>query len=180
MVCSVWDVIETGPVKQLAAQWEIPVEDSRTSSSSFTNHLLSMIPRHDSSDAWSDEECCLYRDAAIALGRAFSYTDELGAKFSTWDALRIWPMLISLEYMRLLKKGHPGALILLAHYCVLLKNVESHWYFEWRTTMMMSAILRHLEPKWLVCIKWPLKMIRAATAEQQNEELDEIIRALGV
>jgi hypothetical protein len=159
MVCSFWDQIEAGPVKELASQWEVPVEISEEGKQPLTDYLLSVIPSQDSPDAWSDEICRLYSETTVELGQAFSCTRSLGEKFTTWDALRIWPMLISVEFLQLLSAWHPGALILLAHYCILLKKVEVHWYFEGRATKLLSTILKRLDMRWHYFIKWPLEDI---------------------
>ena len=159
MICSVWDRIESGPVKELASQWEVPVEVLEEGKQSLTDYLLSVIPSQSSPDAWSQEVCRLYSDTAVELGRAFSCTRALGEKFTTWDALRIWPMLISVGYMNLLSSCHPGALILLAHYCILLQKVESHWYFEGRATNLLSTIVHRLDTRWHCYIQWPLEEI---------------------
>lgn len=159
MVCSVWDQIENGPVKELASQWEVPVEISEEGKLPLTDHLLSVIPSEDSQYAWSEEARRLYTDAAVELGRAFMCTRTLGEKLTTWDALRLWPMKISVDYMNLLNQWHPGALILLAHYCILLQKLDTHWYFEGRATKLLSTILKRLDTRWHCFIEWPLEEI---------------------
>jgi hypothetical protein len=159
MVCSVWDRIESGPMKDLASQWEVPVEISEEDKQPLTDYLLSVIPSQSSTDAWPEDVCRLYSDTAVELGQAFSCTRALDEKFTTWDALRLWPMLISIEYMNLLGNWHSGALILLAHYCILLQKVERHWYFEGRSTKLLSTIVKHLDVRWHCCVRWPLEEI---------------------
>ena len=126
MYCDVWDRLETGPVKALAAAWDQPEPESQGQEDALVTHLLSVIPQSSSREAWSDEVRESYRTATIELGLAFSLTQDLGALFTTWDALRVWPMRISDDFINLLSSWHPGALILLAHYCILLKRVEMH------------------------------------------------------
>lgn len=157
LLCNVWDCIEAGPVKALALAWEIPIAAPKSKTDLVVN-LLSAIPEPSSADAWPDEECKIYHDAAVELGKAFVST-PLTEEFTTWDALRIWPMYASVEFCTLLKSWHPGALILLAHYCILLQRVESHWYFDGRATRLLSTILRHLDVRWHQYIEWPLQEI---------------------
>jgi hypothetical protein len=157
MVCTVWDQIVAGPIKDLAEQWEVPVEVLEDGQTPLERYLLSVIPPQSAEDAWPEEVCRVYSETAIALGRAFSCTRALGGKLTTWDALRIWPMLISVEFIELLREWHPGALILLAHYCILLKKVESHWYFEGRATKLLSTIVHRMDLRWHCYIRWPLE-----------------------
>lgn len=157
LLCNVWDRIESGPVRPLASAWEIP-KAMRASEPEFMMKLLSVIPEQTSPDAWTVEECQIYRDAAAVLGRAFACTHPSEA-FTTWDALRVWPMYSSVEFFELLQRWHPGALILLAHYCILLERVEWHWYFEGRATRLISTIIPRLDTRWHCYIQWPLEEI---------------------
>lgn len=159
MVCSVWDQIESGPVKELDSQWEIPVEISEEGKLPLTDYFLSVIPSQKSQHAWPPEVCRLYSDTAVELGRAFACTRMMGEKLTTWDALRIWPILISVEFMKLLGNWHPGALILLAHYCILLKKMEAHWYFAGRAAKLPPTIVHRLDLRWHCYIKWPLEEV---------------------
>ena len=159
MLCNVWNLLETGPVKALALMWEVPIEISGDYKPSLVSDLLCAIPSASSEIAWPEEVCKIYRDAAVELGWAFAYTNALGDGFTTWDALRIWPMRISVDYMNLLGTWHPSALILLAHYCILLRKVERHWYFEGRASGLFSTIFHRLDTRWHEYIERPLEEI---------------------
>lgn len=157
LLCKVWDSIENGPVKALASAWEIPSAEPKAKTTLVT-HLLSAVPDRTSPDSWSSEVCKIYLDAALELEKAFASTPA-SEYYTTWDALRIWPMYASVQFFALLKTWHPGALILLAHYCILLQRVESNWYFEGRASRLLLTILNHLDAKWHQYIKWPLQEI---------------------
>lgn len=156
LLCHVWDDLEAGPVKALVSAWDIPelVED-REKTAPLVERLLSYIPSKEWDDAWSEDEMKIYRETATSLARAF-VSEAHGISFSTWDALRIWPMCISKEYLELVRNQHPGALILLAHYCVLLKGVEGNWYFDGRATRLMKSIVSCLDRKWMDALGWPM------------------------
>ena len=160
MLCEVWNRLEDGPVKGLAQAWEEPMavmeKEATTQSHPLLYHLLSAIPDPTSLDAWSEETCQTYRNAAIELARAFSFTCFLGKDFTTWHALRVWPMRISIGYLNLLSCWHPGALLLLAHYCVILQKLEDNWYFQGRATSLLNTVLACLDEKWHGFIKWRL------------------------
>ncbi|KAG0649822.1 Orsellinic acid biosynthesis cluster [Hyphodiscus hymeniophilus] len=168
MICFFWDQIKSGPVRDLANQWDVPIV-TENCDLPLVDYFLSAIPPCDSQYAWSEEECRLYTDAAVELGEAFAYAQTLGEKLTTWDALRIWPLLISVEFMDVLHGWHPGALILLAHYCVLLKTVECHWYFEGRATKLLSTILKRIDARWLCFIRGPLKDVGTCASDVLGE-----------
>ncbi|KAE8448284.1 hypothetical protein EG329_009715 [Mollisiaceae sp. DMI_Dod_QoI] len=158
LLCHVWGDLEAGPVKALASAWDIPELELDGGRTPFVEDLLSHIPLSKTEDAWSEDENKVYTDTAILLGRAFT-NRALDIAFTTWDALRIWPMCISKEYMEMLRNQHPGALILLAHYCVLLKNIEGNWYFDGRATGLLRSVLGCLDQKWMKAVKWPIEKI---------------------
>jgi len=111
-------------------------------------HLLRVIPAQASLNAWSLETTLVYRSAAQELSHGFSRAEALGKFFTTWHALSLWPMKVSQEYMTLLKARHPGALVLMAHYCYLLQKLDGCWYFEGKAKRMLSVIVDCLEERW--------------------------------
>jgi hypothetical protein len=158
LLCTVWEHLESSPVAPLAEMWDIPLLIPSAPTPLLT-HLLS-IPASSSSfpPPWKPHELQLYEQAAHDLASAFASAQVTG-EFTTWDALRVWPMQLSVPFIALINEGHPGALILLAHYCILLKKIEGHWYFEGRATRLLRSILRNLGREWWDFIKWPLEEI---------------------
>lgn len=154
LVCEYWNHIETGPLAQLASSWESPalgIDEVQGKSRTMERLLspLTQVGREPEDEAWPDHICDLYRDAATQLGEAFAASQVLSSdNFTTWDAIRVWPMHVSAAYMKLLAQGHPAALILLAYYCLLLNRLESHWYFEGKAAKLLNNILSRLECKW--------------------------------
>ncbi|KAF4613380.1 hypothetical protein G7Y89_g15505 [Cudoniella acicularis] len=159
MLCTVWDPLEKGLVRHLTFMWELPINIPQDCTTPLLDHFLSVIPPADSEDFWSEDVIQTYRSAAVELDRAFACTRALGTSFTTWDLLRIWPLRISVEYMDLLARRQAGALVLLAHYCVILKNLEFNWYFEGRATRLLSNIVLCLDQKWHGYIAWPLEEV---------------------
>ncbi|GKZ34093.1 hypothetical protein AbraIFM66950_004231 [Aspergillus brasiliensis] len=168
MLCEVWEQLKEGPVRALSEAWDFDLSDDPDLS--YMDRLLSVIPNglaamHGTGDnsetslVWSEAVTAIYRQAAIALSRSFAYVRTHDGLLTTWDILRIWPMEVSLEYMTLLHQRHPGALILLAYYCILLKQMEGHWYFEGRAAMLLRAIQGHLKPEWHYFIQEPLQTV---------------------
>jgi hypothetical protein len=158
MLCSVWETILSGPVQNLANSWDIPIlvlEDYRTP---LIGHLLSAIPPQDSHYAWSLEECHIYHEATTELGLAFG-ASVVGELCTTWDVLRLWPLRVSTDYFRLLNSHHPGALILLAHYCLLIRKLDAKWYLKGRAKRLLSAITKFLDSRWQCYIRVPLSDI---------------------
>nr|XP_035341511.1 uncharacterized protein TRUGW13939_02424 [Talaromyces rugulosus]QKX55332.1 hypothetical protein TRUGW13939_02424 [Talaromyces rugulosus] len=146
MLCDVWDKVENGPVSALAATWEdeIVVHDK---SLPYMKHFLALIPGDSS---WSSESISTYRNAATSLAESFAYLDskDMESSITTWNVLGAWPLRIEDAYVDLLHERHPGALVLLAYYCIILKKLEKFWYFEGRAVKLISSIAGVLDERW--------------------------------
>ncbi|KAF2837475.1 hypothetical protein M501DRAFT_937207 [Patellaria atrata CBS 101060] len=162
MVLNVWHLIEAGPVKSLALTWESPLPIPPDATGPLLTTLFSAIPPLESSKAWPEQVVVEYHIAAKALDTAFLAADALSEKFGFWDVLRLWPIGLSEEFMRLLREWHPSTLILLAHFSVLLNRVEimhSPWFILGRARRLLKTVLCKLDRQWYPYIEVPLKDI---------------------
>ena len=159
MLCDVWDAIEAGPLLTLAAVWEVPLRIGNDCHTPLLDNLLSIIPKSTSEDAWPSDIVTIYHHAAERLAESFMHMQVIGQSASVWQVLRIWLLRVSDEFIGLLQNRHPGALILLAHYCILLKTLESNWYFEGQASRLISKIHQHLDPRWHCYIQDPLEKV---------------------
>lgn len=167
MLCNVWASLLQSPINELATMWErSPVIESPDNVDRvLVEHLESIVPAQGVDDVWNDDTRRVYREATVELGVAFSRTRTLGKSFTTWDALSVWPMRISVEYMNLLSAWHPGALVLLAHYCILLRRLEIYWYFDGTATKLLATVLEHLEPKYREYVERAVEQYEKHTRE---------------
>ena len=168
MLCDVWGQIGTGPVRYLAESWEILVGISEFPHQPLLDYFLAIPP-----DNWSEEVRVPYNDSALALARTFSCMNALDEKVTTLDVVRFWPIQNSVEYVKLLSNWHPGALILLAHYCIVLHQAGTRsWYLGGRAASMLSTIARRLDLRWHRYIEWPLSEVGlSASTKRMTDEL---------
>lgn len=154
MFCDVWDLMGTGPVKYLTKSWELLVDQSKVPHQHLLDYFLA-IPND-----WSEEVRRVYNDSAFTLAQSFAGLDVLDERITTLDVVRFWPIKNSVEFVELLEKWHPGALILLAHYCIVLHRVrQKAWYLKGSVESMLSTIARRLDITWHRYIQWPLQEI---------------------
>ncbi|RDW77360.1 hypothetical protein BP6252_05413 [Coleophoma cylindrospora] len=164
MLGPVWMSVATGPMRSLISKaqatlecvtdmmaWEAIEYDPRP--------LLTFIPPFESEFAWSEKVCMTYFKAAIELGKAFSCVEDIGSAISTWDAMHMWPMRLTEDFMILLHEWHPSALILLAHYCVLLQGLKGQWYFKDRAAKMLRVIHERLDDRLRWTLHWPIQQL---------------------
>lgn len=157
MLDSVWDRIESGPVKALAVAFEISL-DLDNVPLPYLNHFLSLIPGDLS---WPEQEVLTYRHAATQLARSFAYLEHERVKsnVNTWVILGVWPVGLETDFIALLSERHPGALILLAYYCVILKHMEECWYFGGRPAKLIVSIANMLDRRWHAYIQEAISLV---------------------
>ncbi|KAH7119326.1 hypothetical protein EDB81DRAFT_915134, partial [Dactylonectria macrodidyma] len=76
-------------------------------------------------------------------------------------AIFLWPMLVPREFVALAEAGHPISLLILAHYCVLIRwAAERSWCFERWATSVSDAISDQIrDSPWAGWLDWPLSLI---------------------
>lgn len=67
----------------------------------------------------------------------------------------IWPMIVSEAYLAALMKREPMALVILAHYGVLLHSINGQWWSKGRGSQLVNAIYQALAPDWQAAVQWP-------------------------
>ncbi len=70
-----------------------------------------------------------------------------------------WPIMIPDSYIALVQSRNPHALVLLAHYCVLLKRVDDRWWIQGKAEHLLGTIRHELGVAWEPWIEWPLQEV---------------------
>jgi hypothetical protein len=122
----------------------------------FAKVKVILRPRTSSSTIDEEElESC--RQALDELRRTAALPYSPCLTVNRVGATYIWPGSVPESYMQLLRKRRPEALIVLAHYCVQLKGVNSCWYFEGVGKNMLRAVDEELTQEWKPWIEWALR-----------------------
>lgn len=66
-----------------------------------------------------------------------------------------WPVLVPTEYMDLVLKRSPEALVILAHYAVVLQAHRADWFIGDGGRYLIDSISRHLGSYWDKWMAWP-------------------------
>ena len=72
----------------------------------------------------------------------------------------VWPIAISEKYLVLLEKQQPGALVLLAHYAILLDRVPNCWWIEGVAAYLVASAALVLGTERRSWIAWPIRAVR--------------------
>ncbi|EDN09335.1 predicted protein [Histoplasma mississippiense (nom. inval.)] len=78
---------------------------------------------------------------------------------SSWENVFRWPILLPEAYLAHLKARKPMALVILAHYCVVLSRLDSCWWSQGWATHLFEAIYRSLGTSWRPLLRWPMQMV---------------------
>ena len=89
------------------------------------------------------------------------------------SAVLSWPVLVPEAYIQLLKKRQPEALVLLAHYCLLLNRIDDFWWMRGMSRHLLQTIHRTIGKEWESWINWPLQDLVLSEFRNQVEK-DEI------
>ena len=117
--------------------------------------------------------CCLSEhDAEVSQAYALAIHDLLST-FIQASMLRnrgeasllasfVWPVNLSPKYLELLTEQQPEALVILAHYCVLIQwcDEDQEWFVAGWARFMLDTIKASLPEDWLPSIAWPDNTIR--------------------
>ena len=73
-----------------------------------------------------------------------------------------WPIVLPESYLVHLKNRKPMAMVILAHYCVILEGLDSYWWSAGWAGHLFEAIYRSLDDNWRPMLQWPMQMIGVA------------------
>lgn len=70
-----------------------------------------------------------------------------------------WPFILPTRVMTDLQREKPLSLVLLAHYCVLLRSLEYFWFAKGWAKPVLTEIVERLEPDLVTWLTWPNKHV---------------------
>lgn len=81
-------------------------------------------------------------------------------KTSEWTTALFWGANISGEYIRLLVAKRPMALLVLAHYCVLLHHAPTRWWMSRWSGLILDVVNQSLDEPWRMYLSWPMRAVQ--------------------
>ena len=107
----------------------------------------------------ADNRSQVSSNALYLLRRCFAMPFLPSKPVSIMRALHIWVVSIPDTYLEALRELRPGALVVLAHWCIMLKLAETNWYLHGSGENIMSTIHGVLNEEWRARIAWPLQVV---------------------
>lgn len=137
---------------------DIPPTKDDQSLQYLAEHLLNSPYIKDSTNVDALEA---YRDAIFRLRQLLSASARTSDPFSRQSMSSVWPATVSDTFIWLLNEHRPPALLIMGHYCLLLKKCEECWYIEHRAYDLFQAVQQSLSEEWLSYLEHPLQVFKA-------------------
>ena len=77
-------------------------------------------------------------------------------------AVFVWPNSIPQAYLGLLADSKPEAMVILAHYSVLLHMLDGEWFMKGWAKHLVTSIAESVDDEWQEWLSWPKEMVGAA------------------
>lgn len=149
----VWPWVESGPLRGLLQPGVINTLDIRLPKPAA--HQLKELAGLCETAEGGEEAVAAYRDAVRALQKCYakiftraSVECEVGTAFT-------WPVEVPDKFIQLLNARAPEALVILAHYCVVLHHLDDYWWMTGWAAHVMGNIYSELNESWREWIQWP-------------------------
>ena len=167
VLVSVWPWIKNGRLSGLLHdhQQEPPKTELPTVLDEQLEHLEHLCGNtfggQEATDAYKSAIASL-RNSFVRMNNRPPYECEISIAF-------LWPVMIPQEFVAKLNAREPEALIILAHYCVILHHLDSYWWMNGWAMHIINNIHHELDNDWRYWIEWPTSVV----------ELDEKILTNG-
>ncbi|EXJ80699.1 hypothetical protein A1O3_06983 [Capronia epimyces CBS 606.96] len=96
-----------------------------------------------------------YRESIMHLQRVFDAQRAFPGNQTRLSIVFSWPVLVSPDYIDLLRHGHAEALVILAHYGVILHRGRDKWLIGDGGQFLIDTIGQRLGPDWQEWLRFP-------------------------
>ena len=107
----------------------------------------------------ADDRSQVISNALYLLRKCFAMLYLPSNPVRTIQALKAWIGSIPDTYLEMLRELRSGALVVLAHWCIMLKRAETNWYLQGTAENIMSIIVGVLDEECRAQIAWPLQVV---------------------
>ena len=154
-----WPWLEDGPFSSLFQHRGPPIDCTLNSDDDHFTALLPLFSLSSSRTAEKEEDLLICRAALQELRREAALPSSPHHTIGTKVAPLIWPIVVSEEYIQLVLSGFPEALVILAYFCVLLRQAESSWHLQHQAERILEAITQRLDMSWTPWLEWPRQRV---------------------
>ncbi|KAL4804979.1 hypothetical protein BDV18DRAFT_161379 [Aspergillus unguis] len=129
----------------------------------FNHPLANLLARIESAKLGPDLTG-IYRQAIESLQVCMNVTDATDGvadarQHEQINGVIAWPVLVGVEFSDALECRRPEALVILAHYAVLLCRLRGSWLFGDSGEFMVRSTRAYLGEEWEEWLRWPMDAI---------------------
>ncbi|CAK7200205.1 hypothetical protein SEUCBS139899_002896 [Sporothrix eucalyptigena] len=142
--------------KVASAAWQATPEHTQLA------HLRTIICKAAAAD--ESEDVNVYERSLLSLERSFCYSYGHGTSIGTASAtsaqtssVYYWLYCMEDEFVDLIVQRRPLALVMFAHFCVLLRLLSACWWMQGWSTHLMQEIWDLLDGDHRQWIRWPIE-----------------------
>jgi hypothetical protein len=158
--CPEWLLLSRG-VSQMPPHWETWIERDCLGPQTMHRRKLNAIDAKLYQDDYrllalhsllttlspeEQHEATHYGHALYWLRQAFAHSENLESRMSPMNAVMYWVERVSQEFLDLLVLRKPKAIVLMAHFCVLMKRASNYWYTAGVAEDIMAELRGTLYP----------------------------------
>ena len=125
------------------------------------------------------EAIATYKQALEALRTCFVRMNNRPLYECEVSIAFLWPVMIPQEYITFLNMRKPEALIILAHYCIILHHLDYYWWMRGWAMHIMDNIQHELGDDLRPWIQWPSSVITVDEKVLTNGTLQNPISGAG-
>lgn len=154
---TVWPFVENGPLRGLLQPGMHHALETRLPKAvdSQLNSLVELCQR----SSEGDDAVAAYTFAAQALRNCYAKIFTRASVECEIATAFTWPVAVPEEFIRLLNMRKPEALVILAHYCVVLHHLDDYWWLRGWATHLVHNIYSEIDEPWQGWIQWPSDVI---------------------
>jgi hypothetical protein len=106
---------------------------------------------------FTDHDVDAFEKTLDILKNTYSMTLQDDKSLDIVSVIYSWPIRVPESYIWMVNRRLPEALILLAHYCLLLSKVDHLWWAQGMSRHLLQTIHKALGKEWESWITWPLQ-----------------------
>jgi len=157
VLMTVWPWIKNGRLSGLLHDHQ--QEPPQKGLPNVLDEQLSQLEKLCESSADGQEAIEAYRSALATLRMCFVRMNNRPPYECEVSIAFLWPVMIPQEYISMLNLRRPEALIILAHYCVILHHLDDYWWVRGWAMHIIDNIHQELDEEWRYWIQWPTNVI---------------------
>lgn len=156
VVAQAWSLLHDSPVKEAFAVGAVVYKlDSRLEPG--CGKLLALIQAANLGTELTET----YKLAIQALQACTTVANHPRPDYVDINGVIAWPIIIPLEFSGHLQERRPEALVILAHYAVLLHQHRHSWLFGDSGRFIIDGVMQYLGQGWEEWLRWPQQALES-------------------